>query len=128
MKRNPTKRSPEGQQALDEFRDRWEWNPCWGCGEHWIPFERHHIVYRDGVKGMDDQRNLAHLCKMCHDVHHNHGIQTWHGIAVKVRLTKEDVLRLKKQYDPEHWDLAFLRLLAGPGDGRLNMEFGRGLE
>ena len=123
-----TRRSKEGAKALDDFRDRWAGKPCWGCCGIWIPFERHHIVYRDGMMIMDDQRNLAHLCKMCHDVHHDHGIQTWHGRAVRVRLTKEDVLRLKRVFDPEYWDLAFLRLLDGPGDGRLNMNFGRGME
>lgn len=127
MKRKPTKRSIEGQRALDEFRDRWAGKPCWGC-TMWGPFEIHHIVGRDGILEHDDQRDMAHLCEMCHRVYHDPSIKTWHGRVVRVRLTKDDVLRLKKIHDPEHWDLAFLRLLAGPGDGRLNMDFGRGLE
>ena len=128
MRRKPTKRSPEGQAALDNFRDRWQGKPCWGCCGIWIPFERHHIVGRDGILCYDDERNLAHLCEMCHDVYHDHGIKTWHGRTVKVFLTLENILRLKKLRDPDYWDLAFLRELAGPGDGRLNMAFEEGLK
>ena len=124
MKRNKIRRSPEGQRALDEFRDRWIGQRCWMCplrlGAH-----VHHIVHRRGLE-YDDRRNLAWLCPLCHARLHD-GPQ----IVYRVELpawTDEDVLRAKKQIEPGYWDLAFLRLLAGPGDGRLNMEFGRGLE
>ena len=124
MKRKPTKRSPAGQQALDEFRDRWHGQTCWLCpmklGHH-----IHHIVERDG-KIYDDRRNFAWLCGTCHDRFHK-GPQIVYSVKLPA-WTDEDVLRAKKLIDPEHWDLAFLRLLAGPGDGRLNMEFGRGME
>ena len=126
MKRHPTNRSPEGAAAYKRFKRRWAGRPCWGCGAPCWPFHRHHIVNRAG-KVYDDERNLAHLCDGCHSVHHDQQVITYFGRHIDV-LTDEDILRLKKQYDPEHWDLAFLRLLAGPGDGRLNMEFGRGME
>ena len=128
MKRNKIRRSPEGQQALDEFRDRWAGKPCWACGDMRGPFERHHIVYRDGIAEMDDQRNLAHLCQMCHEAHHDHGLKTWHGRPVRIHLTKDEVAGLKKRFDPEYFDLLLLRKLASKREGFLNMEFGRGLE
>ena len=122
MKRRPTKRSPEGQRALDDFAVRWRGKPCWACGDLRGPFEVHHIVGRDGIKEHDDERDFAHLCEMCHKVHHDHGIQTWHGRNVSIRLTKENVLELKRRRDPEYWDLAFLRELSG------RLDFGEGLE
>lgn len=116
IKRKATKRSKEGAAAYERFKRRWAGRPCWGCGARWRAFHRHHIVGRDGIAGADDERDLAHLCDMCHAVHHDNGIQTWHGETVKVRLTKDDVLRLKRDRDPEYWDLAFLRELAGRRD------------
>jgi hypothetical protein len=126
MKRRPTKRSPEGQAAYERFKKRWAGKPCWGCGQKCWPFHRHHIVNRAG-KIYDDERNLAHLCDGCHSAHHDGGIETYMGRIICV-LTDIDILRLKRDHDPDHWDLEFLRLLAGPGDGRLNMAFGEGME
>ena len=108
-----TKRSPQGQQALDAFTKRWLGKPCWGCGDMRGPFEKHHIAGRDGCLEHDDERDLAHLCQMCHAVHHDNGIKTWHGRTVRVRLTKDDVLRLKRDRDPEFWDLDWLRKISG---------------
>jgi hypothetical protein len=118
------RRSKEGVAALRGFLKRWKGKSCWNCTT--IGSERHHIVYRDGLI-YDDQRNLAWLCGGCHSAHHLRGVANYFGRPIAF-LTTETILRLKRDVDPDYWDLAFLRLLAGPGDGRLNMEFGRGLE
>jgi hypothetical protein len=123
MKRRPTKRSPEGQQAMQEFRDTWGNSPCWLCP--YPGMEIHHIVKRRGLI-FDDLRDFAWLCRWCHSRAEGNTV-----VLHRVRLlpiSVETVLEAKRLIDPKHWDLEFLRLLAGPGDGRLNMAFGEGME
>ena len=126
MKRNPTKRSPEGQRAYDEFRRRHcRSNACWMCGEVFYQLQVHHIAKRRGLI-YDDLRNFFAACLHCHARIEGNTIVV-DGKRLEP-IMDEWVLARKKVIDPYNWDLAFLRLLAGPGDGRLNMEFGRGME
>ena len=111
MKRKPTKRSPEGQQAMKQFKARWKGKPCWACTA--TGRERHHIVYRDGVAAADDERNLAWLCKGCHDAHHQRGLANFFGRRIE-ELTTGQIMHLKKIKDPEFYDPAFLDRLAHP--------------
>jgi hypothetical protein len=111
IKHKPTKRSPEGQQAMKQFKARWQGKPCWACtatGQH-----RHHIVYRDGVAAADDERNLAWLCVGCHDAHHQRGLANFFGRRIE-ELTTEQIIRLKKIKDPKFYDPEFLDRLASP--------------
>jgi hypothetical protein len=121
IKSKRTKRSKAGQQAITAFRKRWP--RCWFCG---APSSApHHIVFRRGVV-FDDQRNLAAVCEDCHSRIHGITIVTVLNIRL-LPIPLETVLRVKLHNDPP-LDLPFLRMLAGPGDGRLNMKFGEGLE
>ena len=121
MKRRPTKRSKEGLDAIKTFEANNR--QCWFCGKE--ATANHHIVFRRG-KIFDDQRNLAAVCEKCH--------MRIHGATLVFRMGRYDpiplkrVLEVKRDKDLDNWDLAFLRELAGPGDGRLNMAFGEGLE
>ena len=120
------RRSKEGQQAYKRFKsERCRCSTCWLCQRNYPMLDVHHIVPRRGVI-YDDLRNFFAACRMCHSMIEVDGI-VWDGERV-AQIPESRILRVKRRLDPKHWDLAFLRLLAGPGDGRLNMEFGRGLE
>ena len=122
MKR--TRRSKEGQRALDEFRDRWIGKLCWHCGRNEAT-DIHHIVKRRG-EAYDVLCNFFACCRWCHKRIEGETL-IWNGER-QLPIAEDVVLRLKRIRDPLNWRLADLRLLAGPGDGRLNMEFGRGME
>ena len=109
----PTRRSPQGNRAMQEFRDRWQFGSCWLCGLRGRTMHPHHIVYRRG-KQFDDARNLAAVCWECHDRIHGATIVRDGRRLQPIPLA--DVLRAKRMWDPGAWDLAFLREL----DGRLN--------
>lgn len=110
MKRRPTRRSKQGQQAISEFRNRWY--RCWFCGAK--ASAPHHIVFRRGLI-YDDQRNLASVCLDCHSRVHGITIVRHNGERLEP-IPLVQVLGEKWGRDPEHWDLEFLREL----DGRLN--------
>ena len=124
MKRKPTKRSKEGQRALNEFRDQWIGRLCWYCWTN-DATDIHHIVKRRG-EAYDVLCNFFACCRWCHQRIEGETL-VWNGIR-QPTIPVDVVLRLKKIHDRENWKLAELRLLAGPGDGRLNMELGRGME
>ena len=116
LKRKATKRSKAGLQALMEFKDRWY--RCWFCGAK--ASAPHHIVFRRGLI-YDDQRNLAAVCLDCHSRIHGITIVSVKGGRM-LPIPLETVLMTKRTRDPEFWDLAFLRELAG------RLDFGEELE
>lgn len=79
---------------------------CWACGiweytrerqaidyPRWL--ETHHIIRGSGR--IHDRRNLARLCKLCHDLHHGHVIRA-KGVALPP-LSLGNVLWLKSRHD-----------------------------
>jgi 5-methylcytosine-specific restriction endonuclease McrA len=111
IKHKPKRQSKEGQQAMKQFKARWKGKPCWACTA--TGQERHHIVYRDGVAAADDERNLAWLCKGCHNAHHQRGLKNFFGRRIE-ELTTGQIMHLKKIKDPEFYDPEFLDRLAHP--------------
>ena len=124
MKRKPTKRSPEGQAALDRFQQEFcHRAPCWHCGKVCETLDVHHIVKRNGMV-FDDLRNFFAACRSCHS--RMEGARLVFARYTLEPIPLQRVLEIKQQRDG--LDLDFLRVLAGPGDGRSNMKFGEGLE
>ena len=114
MKRRKTKRKPEAQRHLDEFRGRWKMSRCWLCETRNYALHVHHIVGRKGDT-YDDPRNLASVCWLCHARIHG-GEQTIRSLIAiggrKLRQwTDEDVERAKRRWDPDNWDPAYLEYL-----------------
>ena len=107
LKRKPTRRGPEAQRHIDEFKAAWMGRPCWLC-EAAPAVDPHHIAPRKG-DAWDDPRDLAALCRMCHTRIDADQID----ITVR-RLrqwTTEDVERAKRRWDPDNWDPAYLEYL-----------------
>jgi hypothetical protein len=124
IKRKSTKRSKEGAAAMRAFKEEHFGKPCWYC-ELNEATDAHHIAKRRGVI-YDDPRNLFACCRWCHDRAEGATIVTRKGIKLPP-IPLDVILRIKELCDPP-LDLPFLRMLSGPGDGRLNMNFGEGLE
>ena len=118
MKRKPTKRSPEGQQSMDEFKALHIGKRCWLC-ERERSVWRHHIVFRKGDEH-DDLRNLLAVCLTCHRRIHD-GEQTLVTGRKLPGWKLDDVLRAKRRHDPDNYDPEFLDRLAHPE--RLLREF-----
>jgi hypothetical protein len=106
LKRKPTRRSPEGARAIREFMA--DHPRCWWCGKlyKWP----HHIAGRDGQKLADDRRNLAAMCWwFCHQRKHVPNLVV-DGKRLPA-ITDAQILAAKRRWDPEHYDLEFLRVL-----------------
>lgn len=82
---------------------------CWHChargvygiGSH-TPLDIAHIV--GGPGRSHDRRNIIRLCRDCHRAQHG---ERWPGYPGP--LTLANMLWLKKQYDPEFYDRAYLQ-------------------
>ena len=119
-----TKRSKEGAAALRKFqRDHCHNAACWYCNKHFPKLDVHHIVKRRGMI-FDDLRNFFAACRLCHS--RMEGARLVFPTYTLEPIPLQKVLEIKQQRDG--LDLAFLRVLAGPGDGRSNMTFGEGME
>jgi hypothetical protein len=112
MKRRKTKRNPEAQRHLDEFRDRWKMSRCWLCETRNYVLHVHHIVGRKG-DAYDNPRNLSSVCWLCHARIHGGEQTTIHG-RKHAAWTDEDVERAKRRHDPDNWDPAYLDYLRRP--------------
>ena len=109
IKRRKTKRKSEAQRHIDEFRERWKHHPCWHCETRTYPLEVHHMEGRKG-DAWDDPRDLASLCSLCHKRRHQ-GEQTTVDGRKHAAITREDVERAKRRWDPDNWDPAYLDYL-----------------
>jgi hypothetical protein len=100
----------ERARLYEAFRE--EHQTCWACGrdrkppkwyEPWLPNERAHIVNKPRV---EDIRCVVSLCTICHRISH------WERFAhfkQPEKLTLENLLWLKREHDPDHFDLEFLQ-------------------
>jgi hypothetical protein len=109
IKHRKTKRGPEAQRHIDEFRERWEMERCWLCETRVYISHIHHIVTRKG-DAWDDPRNLSKVCWLCHARIHG-GEQTTVDGRKHPAWTTEDVERAKQRWDPDNWDPAYLDYL-----------------
>jgi hypothetical protein len=109
MKYRKTKRNPEAQRNLDDFRDRWKMHPCWTCETRFYTLHVHHMEERKG-EPWDDPRNLASVCWLCHARIHG-GEQTTIDGRKHPAITKEQVEQAKRRWDPDNWDPAYLDYL-----------------
>jgi len=87
---------------------------CWWCGrgaEHrpaswhtpWL-IERAHIVSNPRA---EDRRAVILLCTMCHMVQHGHQLVLPGCTVIKPDIN--NMLWLKRRFDPEYYDRAFLK-------------------
>lgn len=100
----------ERERKYAEFREVHTW--CWACGrdkkppkwyEPWLPNERAHIVNKPRV---EDVRAVVSLCTICHRISH------WERFAhfkEPSQLTTGDLIRLKREHDPDNYDPEFLQ-------------------
>lgn len=92
------------EEVLQDTDKPW----CWACGagfedapagwgDPWL-IERAHIVWHPRCK---TRHSIVLLCSLCHRVSHGeriHPYQDWPA------LTRENLLWLKKEHDPEFYD------------------------
>lgn len=90
---------------------------CWACILQPLPgdldyptrkLENAHIVGGPGRKA--DRRSLTRLCKCHHDLQEGHSIR--HEGDLLPRLTRANMLWLKKRFDPVYYDVEFLNQCA----------------
>ena len=122
IKRKPTKRGKQAQQAIDTFRAEHcaPGKRCWLCEERQAA-DPHHVAHRRGEEH-DDPRVLLAVCWLCHLRLHD-GPQTLLSGEVLPAWTRDDELRAKQRHDPDNYDPEFLDSLASPE--RLLREFFR---
>ena len=85
---------------------------CWYCGRR-DSLHSHHII--GGAGRSDIRENLSRLCLFCHERAEGTTvcITTHDGRTLRLKpIPLENVLYLKKRYDPEHYDRKRLAELA----------------
>lgn len=110
------------RDMFDEFTGEHPF--CWGCG---IPDHPQYPILADGVEYLrcldvhhlgrgyaraDDRRNLARLCRMCHELSSGATIKLQAGRKI-APLTLAHVLWLKYHHDRPHYDRSYLRHIRG---------------
>ncbi len=96
-----------------------EFPSCWCCGvgpgrrrlvkidyPEWL--EIHHIIKRGR---RHDRRNLARLCKLCHDLAEGHRVR--HDGELLPTLNMANVLWLKRYCDSWYYERSFLKMIYG---------------
>lgn len=97
------------QSQYDEMRLDFS-DDCWACGSSAQPafwyapwfLHRAHIVNQPRLK---DRRCVVLICPLCHSIEHGGR----HLEAETPPLTTENLLWLKKEHDPEFYDLELLQ-------------------
>lgn len=100
----------EGYNAELEYERLHGWITCWACGawkrqeNYFAPWmiERAHIVNKPRRL---DRRLVVMLCSVCHRISHGERLSGFD----RSKLELAHLLTLKKECDPDWWDLEFIQ-------------------
>lgn len=109
--------TPEQAEMYRAFHEEFTPGGCWRCGwdartfrwRDWMlnRFEAAHILR--GCNRVHDRRVLVFLCNGCHRLEHGERVKPAGMNCYLPGITLANMLWLKREYDPEFYDLEFLR-------------------